>query len=456
MRYSYSLFFRVISFIVLFFFSWTFGGMFDIAYAVKASDQKSAVSGQRNQKEKRPEEKFQKSIEDIEEILADTVADTDTKKNKLKAKKDEIESLDVEIKKQFSATEEKIKDLPEEIKQRHRDFVKKYEDNLKEFKTNLDAIDKAKTVQEKEASFKKAKEFLEKVKSTKKHQPLDPNKLPHRTPEVEQTEPRTTPEEFQKDSSQNSVVSIQGKTITQKPILLASNGSLDGLLTGDSNYSPASVIPANVGIQSIEEFGHDSYESQPLLLAQATNPPTSADLDQTIEVQFTPEITAKAQELQNDPVKIYNWVRNNIEFVPTYGSIQGANMCLQTKLCNAFDTASLLIALLRASNIPAKYVYGTIEIPIEKVMNWAGGFTNKMTALSLLASAGIPTKGMLVGGEVKYVRMEHIWVDAWIDYIPSRGARHTQGDTWIPLDASFKQYNYTQGIDIKTAVPFDA
>ncbi|MCG6535768.1 MAG: transglutaminase, partial [Syntrophales bacterium LBB04] len=31
-----------------------------------------------------------------------------------------------------------------------------------------------------------------------------------------------------------------------------------------------------------------------------------------------------------------------------------------------------------------------------------------------------------------------------------------KGDSWIPLDASFKQYNYTQGIDIKSAVPFDA
>jgi hypothetical protein len=133
-------------------------------------------------------------------------------------------------------------------------------------------------------------------------------------------------------------------------------------------------------------------------------------------------------------------------------------MCLQTKQCNDFDTASLLIALLRASGIHSKYVYGTVEIPIEKVKNWLGGFTDSMAALNLLASARIPTKGMVEGGAVKYARIEHVWVEAWIDYIPSRGARHRpgQGDTWIPLDASFKQYSYTQGLDIKTAVPFDA
>lgn len=438
MKLRYEGILRIISIIVLIFFSWTFGGMFDVAYAVKDSVQKSAVSGQQKQKEQRPEEKLQKSIEDIEGILSDTVTDTDSKKNKLKNKKEEIESLDVEIRKQFAGTEDKIKDLPEVIKQRHRDFVKKYEDNLKEFKADLDDIDNAKTTQEKETSFKKAKEFLEKVKPPKKHQLLDPNKLPHRTPEVEKIEPRTTPEEFKTEGR------AQNTDYRQKPILLASNGSLDGLLTPDSE------------LLILNSPTPDPQSVTPVLLAQATNLPTSADLSQTIEVQFTPEITAKAQELQNDPVKIYNWVRNNIEFVPTYGSIQGANMCLQTKLCNAFDTSSLLISLLRASNIPAKYVYGTVEIPIEKVMNWVGGFTNKMEALSLLASAGIPTKGMLVGGEVKYVRIEHIWVEAWIDYIPSRGARHSQGDTWISLDASFKQYDYTQGIDIKSAVPFDA
>jgi len=83
-------------------------------------------------------------------------------------------------------------------------------------------------------------------------------------------------------------------------------------------------------------------------------------------------------------------------------------------------------------------------------------FTDSYEALSLLTSGGIPTIGMTVGGKIKYVRIEHVWVEAWIDYIPSRGARHTEGDTWIPLNASFKQYNYTQGIDIQTAIPFDA
>lgn len=57
------------------------------------------------------------------------------------------------------------------------------------------------------------------------------------------------------------------------------------------------------------------------------------------EQQLAAEIQALAASLNNNPVQIYNWVHDNIEFVPTYGSIQGAQMTLQTKRGNAFDTA---------------------------------------------------------------------------------------------------------------------
>ena len=46
---------------------------------------------------------------------------------------------------------------------------------------------------------------------------------------------------------------------------------------------------------------------------------------------------------------------------------------LDKKRGNAVDTASLLVALLRSANIPARYVYGTVEMPVDKAMNWVGG-----------------------------------------------------------------------------------
>src|SRR5260370_16311762 len=115
-----------------------------------------------------------------------------------------------------------------------------------------------------------------------------------------------------------------------------------------------------------------------------------ADTAPTEDVQITQAIRDLATSLGNNPVKIYNWVRNNIQFIPSYGSIQGSDMTLQTKRGNAFDTASLLIALLRAASIPARYVYGTIEVQADKAMTWAGGAIVPQAATSLMSQGGIP------------------------------------------------------------------
>ena len=35
-------------------------------------------------------------------------------------------------------------------------------------------------------------------------------------------------------------------------------------------------------------------------------------------------------------------------------------------------------------------------------------------------------------------------------------AKHHKGDSWIPMDASFKQYEFSEGLDLESSVPFDA
>ncbi|MCA3080819.1 MAG: transglutaminase domain-containing protein [Rhodocyclaceae bacterium] len=197
-----------------------------------------------------------------------------------------------------------------------------------------------------------------------------------------------------------------------------------------------------------------------------TSGPDAADLAENADVQLTPAIRAKAAELNNHPVTIYNWVRNNIRFVPSYGSVQGADDTLNKLSGNAFDTASLLIALYRAANIPARYAYGTVELSASEVMNWVGGVANADAAQQLLLQGGIPNVALTSGGQVAKFRIETVWVEAWLAYYPSRGARHTaftnladaqtRGTQWVPMDASFKQIAYTAGMDLKNGVPFDA
>ena len=153
-------------------------------------------------------------------------------------------------------------------------------------------------------------------------------------------------------------------------------------------------------------------------------------------------------------------VHDNIHWQPTQGSVQGAQDTLDKKAGNAMDTASLLIALLRASGIPARYVYGSVEVPAEQMMNWVGGAKTIDAAQQVLGQGGIPNVALVSGGKISAVRIEHAWVEALIQYQPGRGAKHVPGqsvpDTWVPMDGSFKQYTFKPGMDLAAAVPLDA
>ena len=72
----------------------------------------------------------------------------------------------------------------------------------------------------------------------------------------------------------------------------------------------------------------------------------------------------------------------------------------------------------------------------------------------MLGQGGIPNVGIVSGGSVKTVRMEHVWVQAYVDFHPSRGALERQSSTWISLDASFKQYRtLPPAMDVLANVP---
>ena len=71
--------------------------------------------------------------------------------------------------------------------------------------------------------------------------------------------------------------------------------------------------------------------------------------------------------------------------------------------------------------------------------------------MDLIGQGGIPS--LIVGDNL---RLEHVWVEAFVDFEPSRGINHTEGDNWIPMDASYKQYDYSEGMDIQNNIDFDA
>ena len=340
--------------------------------------------------------------------------DVVAKVKQLRGKYKELKNLEAEVDKGFKATEKHIRDknLPAEILTRHEAAVTDYERRKAEFTALVQSVEAAADGKgELQPALANLGEFMAKYPNAKTHTPTDPNNLPWGSPKPITRAPYTSPAQF------------KTSRLFGEPVRVALAGSI---------YA--------IGLPDI---------TLPLT-------PTPADTASTEDVQITQAIRDLAISLGNKPVPIYNWVRNNIQFIPSYGSIQGSDMTLQTKRGNAFDTASLLIALLRAANIPARYVYGTIEVSADKAMNWVGGVIVPQAAISLMSQGGIPVLGIAQGGAVSRLRFEHVWVEAFVDYVPSRGAVNRKPNTWVPLDASFKQYQFTQGMDIKANVPLDA
>ena len=59
-----------------------------------------------------------------------------------------------------------------------------------------------------------------------------------------------------------------------------------------------------------------------------------AYLAESDEVVLTPVIRAKAAELGHDPVRIHHWVRNQIQWQPGWGAVQGAELTLGARRGN--------------------------------------------------------------------------------------------------------------------------
>jgi transglutaminase-like putative cysteine protease len=414
---------RSISGVTLFFFVWL--TLQPLQAAAQAPQRQTPVAAEASE-----EAQYGQTLADMEEILQGIVPeamqppgakapppaprpglDVAGKTKRLRTLHGRIKNLEAGVEQSFLEVEAHLKEhhLPAELLTRHQEAVQAFHSRKAEFARLMQAVERADDTGKANlpAALNDLGRFLTQYPSRKRHTPLDPKKLPFATSNGKVRAPKETQEEL--------------KPITHppKPVQVAATELIPGLL-------------AQADISTL------------------SSTPTPEDLAQTEDVQITQAIRDLAESLHKNPVEIHNWVKNHIEFLPTYGSIQGSDLTLQTLRGNAFDTASLLLALLRASNIPARYAYGTIQLPIDQAMNWVGGVTSPEAALDLLGQGGIPSIGVTSGGKITSVRLEHVWVEAYVDYIPSRGARNKQGDTWIPLDGSFKQYS-----EIPSLIPSD-
>lgn len=169
----------------------------------------------------------------------------------------------------------------------------------------------------------------------------------------------------------------------------------------------------------------------------------AADTAAAPEAPLSDEIMAQAKALDNDYVRIYESVRNGARTEWYAGSVKGAAGTLRSGAGNDVDQASLLISLLRAAGVPARYVRGVIELPVEQVASKLG-LADTSLAPTALTKAGIAFSPVVRGGKVALLQFEHTWVAALVPYTNYRGAVvDASGKTWIPLDPSYKDYAWS-------------
>jgi len=162
-----------------------------------------------------------------------------------------------------------------------------------------------------------------------------------------------------------------------------------------------------------------------------------------------PEIVELARGLRGDLGAIYLHVHDNIRLSPGFGLHKSPLGTLLDGEGNPFDQAALMVALLRQSGITASYVYGKIRLTAAQISSWLGTDPTKAcAAATLLSFAGVPisvivTSDGTCSGNLVYMELSHVWVKA------------TTGGKSYVFDPSFKQYNVTPGVDLKTTMGYD-
>lgn len=156
--------------------------------------------------------------------------------------------------------------------------------------------------------------------------------------------------------------------------------------------------------------------------------------------QPSARITSLARALEHNPDRIYDFVRNGVEFEPQFGLHKGGEGVLLDGAGGAFDQSQLMVELLRASGINARYVLGRVTLGAEASSILK--VEDARQACQLLAASGTPslingqTQCASVSGALQSVDMLHVWVEAYVD------------NAWHAFDPSLKQNTRIPSLDL--------
>ena len=138
-------------------------------------------------------------------------------------------------------------------------------------------------------------------------------------------------------------------------------------------------------------------------------------------------VLQQVAQLGGDPTAIFNYVQN-LGFESYQGSLRGARGTLWSQAGNAVDQASLLIAMLRASGIPAVYRQGTLNQTNQQAL--IASMFAPTTGVRGFVAEGTLTAQPTLDGTLLAETADHWWVEA---DLPGLG--------WTPLDPAFATSN---------------
>ena len=194
-------------------------------------------------------------------------------------------------------------------------------------------------------------------------------------------------------------------------------------------------------------------------------PPTTASFavteDEASLADSIGSVPDAIRELAADldgPVAAYELVKNQTRFELYFGSMKGSVQTLREGSGNDADINRLLVDLLRAEGVPARYVRGVVRLTMEQAEGLIGvGRAERVE--QALSAALVPYEPVFlsVAGGVGAVEIEHIWVEAYVPWSNYRGAGvDSSGRRWVPLDASFKFHTVDEGHRVLEEMGFDA
>ncbi|EIQ00557.1 RHS repeat-associated core domain protein [Opitutaceae bacterium TAV1] len=196
-------------------------------------------------------------------------------------------------------------------------------------------------------------------------------------------------------SSRLAPRSLQGKVVSPEaslPLLSFTGANL--AVATDALNAPAKTP----GLEQAQMATLPDLAVAPMAAA-ATAAATTTATAGNIADEITPEITNLARALQNDPVQIFEFVHNAIEYDHYYGSKRGARLTLLEGAGNDMDQSALMVALIRAAGLTANYVTVVSLVPFDSTAPAYAG-ANTETLCTGVNWLGLSTASLFPGQTV--------------------------------------------------------